>query len=123
VQDSTVVDAEPFRLPATTIFRSIDVNTSLAGRTSEDNPKELIVNYIGTNNVNTSGKTPKELIGFCCHPSNNLDIIFEVPNTTVTIIDLLNHTSRSSFYVMVWIVRGELVAQLDTTQLFYHMVH
>ena len=117
-----VVGAGPLGLLATALLRLAEVNTCVADIVPEDSPKAHLVNHMGANYVNATGKTPKEMINFCCDPSGNLDIIFEASGAAATAIDLINYMSRSSIYVMTGIPRGELVAQVDAAQLVRQMV-
>ena len=117
-----VVGAGPLGLLVTALLRLADVNTCVADIVPEDSPKVHLVNHMGANYVNATGKTSKEMINFCCDPSGNLDIIFEASGAAATAVDLINYMSRSSIYVMTGIPRGELVAQVDAAQLVRQMV-
>jgi len=98
------------------------VYTCVADILPEDTPKVHLVKHMGANYIDARSKIPKEIVEFCCRSSGNLDIIFEASGAAATAIELLNHMSRSSIYVMTGIPREELFIRVDAAQLVRQIV-
>ena len=116
-----VVGAGPLGLLATALLRMAHVQTFVADIVSEDSPKVHLAKHLGAIYIDARTKTPKELAEQCCQ-AGNLDIIFEASGAASTAVELINHMSRSSIYVMTGIPRGDLVIQVDAAQLVRQMV-
>ena len=117
-----VVGAGPLGLLATALLRLAGVYTCVADIIPEDTPKVHLVKHMGANYIDARSKIPKEIVEFCCRPVGNLDIIFEASGAAATAIELLNHMSRSSIYVMTGIPREELFIRVDAAQLVRQIV-
>lgn len=117
-----VVGAGPLGILATALLRLAGVYTYTADIVPEDSPKVHLVKHMGANYIDARSKTPKEIVEFCCSPTDTLDIIFEASGAAATAIELINYMSRSSIYVMTGIPREELTMQLDAAQLVRQIV-
>ncbi|MEE9583078.1 MAG: alcohol dehydrogenase catalytic domain-containing protein [Dehalococcoidales bacterium] len=116
-----VVGAGPLGLLATALLRLSQVSTCVADLVPEDSLKAHLVRHMGANYIDSSEKTPKELVELCS-TAGNLDIIFEAAGAAATAVELINYMSRSSIYVMTGIPRRELLMQLDAAQLVRQIV-
>ncbi|MEE8194513.1 MAG: alcohol dehydrogenase catalytic domain-containing protein [Dehalococcoidales bacterium] len=116
-----VVGAGPLGLLATALLRLSQVSTCVADIVPEDSLKAHLVRHMGVSYIDSSEKTPKELVELCC-TAGNLDIIFEAAGAAATAVELINYMSRSSIYVMTGIPRRELFMQLDAAQLVRQIV-
>jgi threonine dehydrogenase-like Zn-dependent dehydrogenase len=117
-----VIGAGPLGILATALLRLAEVFTFVADIVPGDSLKAQLVKRMGANYIDARGKTPKEMVEFCCGPSGKLDIVFEASGAAATAIELINYMSRSSIYVMTGIPREELLIQLDAAQLVRQMV-
>jgi threonine dehydrogenase-like Zn-dependent dehydrogenase len=117
-----VLGAGPLGILAAALLRLAEVHTYVADIVPEDSPKVHLVKHMGANYIDARGKTPKEMVEFCCSPSGNLDIIFEASGAAATAIELINYMSRSSIYVMTGIPREKLAMQVDAAHLVRQIV-
>ncbi|MBT3363086.1 MAG: alcohol dehydrogenase catalytic domain-containing protein [Chloroflexi bacterium] len=117
-----VVGAGPLGILATALLRLADVFTYVVDIVQEDSPKVHLVKHMGANYIDGRGKSAKELVDFCCTPTDNLDIVFEASGAAVTAVELINYMSRSSIYVMTGIPRQEIRTELDAAQLVRQIV-
>ena len=117
-----VVGAGPLGLLAIALLRLADVYTYVADILPEDSPKVHLARHMGANYIDARSKAPQELVDLCCSPTGNLDIIFEAAGAATTAVELINHMSRSSIYVMTGIPREEILMQVDSAQLVRQIV-
>ena len=117
-----VVGSGPLGLMATALLELAEVHTYVADILPEDSPKVHLIKHMGANYIDARSKTPGELVELCCSPTGNLDIIFEAAGAATTAIELVNHMSRSSIYIMTGIPREEILMQLDAAQLVRQIV-
>jgi threonine dehydrogenase-like Zn-dependent dehydrogenase len=117
-----VLGAGPLGILAAALLRLAEVYTFVADIVPEDSPKVHLVEQMGAYYIDARGKTPNEMVELCCGSSGSLDIIFEASGAAATAIELINHMSRSSIYVMTGIPREELVTQFDAAQLVRQIV-
>jgi threonine dehydrogenase-like Zn-dependent dehydrogenase len=117
-----VLGAGPPGILAAALLRLAEVYTFVADIVSEDSPKVHLVKHMGANYVDARGKKPNEIVELCCGSSGRLDIIFEASGAAATAIELVNHMSRSSIYVMTGIPREELMIQVDAAQVMRQIV-
>jgi threonine dehydrogenase-like Zn-dependent dehydrogenase len=117
-----VLGAGPLGILAAALLRLAEVYTFVADIVSEDSPKVHLVKHMGANYVDARGKKPNEIVELCCGSSGRLDIIFEASGAAATAIELVNHMSRSSIYVMTGIPREELMIQVDAAQVMRQIV-
>jgi threonine dehydrogenase-like Zn-dependent dehydrogenase len=80
-----------------------------------------MVKHMGANYIDARHKTAKELVDFCAL-EGNLNIIIEASGAADTALQLVNHLSRSSIYVMTGIPREGMLTQVDAAQLIREMV-
>jgi len=117
-----VVGAGPLGLLATALLRLAQVSTYVTDILPDDNYKVHLVRHMEANYVDARNKTPEEIVQLCCHPTGNLDIIFEAAGAAKTAIELINYMSRSSIYVMTGIPREGDQIQVDAAQLVRQIV-
>ncbi len=116
-----VVGAGPLGILASALLRLAEVDTYTIDIVPEDSPKAHLIKHMGANYIDSSDKTPKELVEHYC-AAGNVDIIFEASGAADTAIELINCMRRSSIYVMTGIPRKELTMQLDAAQLVRQIV-
>jgi threonine dehydrogenase-like Zn-dependent dehydrogenase len=119
--NALVVGAGPLGILATALLRLDEVNAYVADILPEDNIKAHMVKHMGANYIDARHKTAKELVDFCAL-EGNLNIIIEASGAADTALQLVNHLSRSSIYVMTGIPREGMLTQVDAAQLIREMV-
>lgn len=119
--NALVVGAGPLGLLATALLRLYEVNTFVADILPEDSRKAHLVKHMGADYIDSRNKTARELVD-SCELSGNLNIVFEASGAADTALELLNHLSRSSIYVMTGIPREGSLMQIDAAQIVRQMV-
>ncbi|MEE8414097.1 MAG: glucose 1-dehydrogenase [Dehalococcoidales bacterium] len=117
-----VVGAGPLGLLATALIRLAKADTFVMDIVSEDTPKAHLVRHMEAHYIDTSAKTPQEILDLCCPLSGELHLILEASGAAETALRLIPYMSRSSIYVMTGIPRGDLNIQLDAAQLVRQIV-
>ncbi len=116
-----VLGTGPLGLLATGLLRLAGVQTFAADIVPGDSPKAHLAEHMGASYIDSSGKTPKEIVALCS-PDGRLDIVFEASGASATAVELINYMTRSSIFVMTGIPRGDMVTQVDTAELVRQVV-
>ncbi|APV43714.1 Threonine dehydrogenase [Dehalogenimonas formicexedens] len=117
-----VVGAGPLGLLAASLLRLAQVNIMVADIVPDSHPKAGLVNYLGAKYVDTSDKSPRELMEYCEVHGGSVDILFEASGAASTALQLISYMARSSIYIMTGIPRDELNLNIDAGQVIRHMV-
>lgn len=116
-----VIGAGPLGILATALLRLANINTYTTDIIDEDHPRIKLAKTTGTRYIDSRHKTPQEVVKLCC-TLGNLDIIFEAAGAAGAAVELINHMSRSSIYVMTGIPHGDLRTEVDAAELVRHLV-
>jgi glucose 1-dehydrogenase len=117
-----VVGAGPLGLLAATLISKSKAYTYVIDIVPEDHYKARLVNDIGAHYIDGRGKTPEEIVHFCCTPTGHLNLIFEASGAAEEAIRLIPFMSRTSIYTMTGIPRGDMEIELDAALLVRRIV-
>ncbi|MBI4284400.1 MAG: alcohol dehydrogenase catalytic domain-containing protein [Chloroflexi bacterium] len=120
-KSALVVGAGPLGLLAIALLRLAHVNVYASDIVAEDSPKVALAQRLRAHYIDARGKTPKEVVDLCC-TVGPLEIIFEASGAAATAVQLINHMSRSSIYIMTGIPREEVCIEIDAAQLVRQIV-
>jgi threonine dehydrogenase-like Zn-dependent dehydrogenase len=119
--NALVVGAGPLGLLSTALLRLHEVNTYVSDIVPEDNIKAHMVKHMGAVYANARDKTAKEVLDMCSI-TGDLNIVFEASGAADMALQLINHLSRCSIYVMTGIPREGLLMQVDAAQIVRELV-
>ncbi|UCC59606.1 MAG: glucose 1-dehydrogenase [Dehalococcoidia bacterium] len=119
--NALVVGAGPLGLLTTALLRLHEVNTYVSDIVPEENIKAHMVRHLGATYVNARDRTAKEVLD-ACSIAGGLNIVFEASGAADMALQLINHLSRSSIYVMTGIPREGLLMQIDAAQIVAELV-
>ncbi len=120
-KNALVLGAGPLGLLVTALLQLQGVQTWTADIIPPDSIKARTVEGIGANYIDGRGKSAKELVDWCSL-DGALNMIVDASGAAKTAIDLVNHLSRSSIYVMTGIPGEGLLSEVDVAELMRKIV-